>query len=97
MQTLANAPDFGSRHLTEPPTHFHKENLEHHPYSPWNIQSQVILRDQGHDQTMGTTDLPEETLLGPSEGGTVLFLAGRVGSGDGKWGVQWCEVGMDPF
>lgn len=41
---------------------------------------------------MGTTDLPEETLLGPSEGGTVLFLAGRVGSGDGKWGVQWCEV-----
>lgn len=46
---------------------------------------------------MGTTDLPEETLLGPSEGGTVLFLAGRVGSGDGKWGVQWCEVGDGPF
>lgn len=27
MQTLANAPDFGTRYLTEPPTHFHKENL----------------------------------------------------------------------
>lgn len=27
MQTLANAPDFSTRYLTEPPTHFHKENL----------------------------------------------------------------------
>lgn len=53
---------------------------------------------------METTDLPEEALLGPSEGGTVLYLTGKTGSGDGKWGVPWhkvegadVEVGDGPF
>lgn len=41
---------------------------------------------------MGTTDLPEEAPLGPNDGGTVLYLSGKMGSGDGKWGMQWCEV-----
>lgn len=50
---------------------------------------------------METTDLPEEALLGPSEGGSVLYLFGWQ---DGKWRVQWYKVEvqrwrweMDPF